>query len=87
MRQVEGFASLVDAHADAFADLFGALLGEEVRFDGPTEKWIMWPAIGAIRDPREDELATRQIRVVGYRPPAGDENYTFRVGGRPGSCL
>ena len=44
--QVETYATLVDAHEDLFADLFAATLGREVRFDGPTERWIVWPAAG-----------------------------------------
>lgn len=32
--------------------------------DAPTEKWIVWPAAGPGKDPREDELATKGIRVV-----------------------
>lgn len=78
--QVEGYAALIDEHADAFAELFGALLGETVRFDGPTEKWIVWPAAGPGRDPREEELARRGIRVVTY--VVHGEGYAFRVGER-----
>lgn len=66
VEQVEGYAALLDEHADVFAKLFGALLGESVRFDGPTEKWIVWPAAGDARDPREEELRAKNIRVVGY---------------------
>lgn len=64
--QVEGYASLIDEHADLFAELYGALLGRDVAFDGPTEKWIVWPAAGDDVDPREVELRERGIRVVGY---------------------
>lgn len=82
--QVEDYSALVDEHADLFAELFGALLGGPVCFDGPTEKWIVWPAAGADRDPREDELALKGIRVVGYTEHDG--SYVVRVGrgvGRP----
>ncbi len=44
--QVEQYAALVDTHADLFAKLFAATLGREVTFDGPTERWIVWPAAG-----------------------------------------
>lgn len=81
VEQVEGYAALVDAHADLFATLFGALLGEDVRFDGPTEKWIVWPAAGATIDPREDDLAAKNVRVVGYKQN-GDGAYAMRVGRR-----
>ncbi len=77
VEQVEGYAGLVDEHADLFADLFGALLGHNVKFDGPTEKWIVWPQAGDGVDPREVELGVRGIRVVGYRE---DGAYGIRVG-------
>lgn len=78
VEQVEGYAKLIDEHADLFAELFGALLGEPVTFDGPTEKWIVWPAAGAGADPREQELRARGIRVVGYE--VDGDRYGFRVG-------
>ncbi len=77
VEQVEGYARLVDEHADLFKGLFGALLGHDVTFDAPTEKWIVWPAAGDDVDPREAELRELGIRVVGYRE---DEGYGFRVG-------
>lgn len=81
VEQVEGYAALVDAHADLFAELFGALLGESVRFDAPTEKWIVWSAAGDGPDPREAELRARGIRVVGYVERGGGA-YEMRVGDR-----
>jgi len=72
VEQVEGYAALVDLHANLFAELFAALLGEPVRFDAPAEKWIVWPAPprpGA--DPQEDWLAARGVRVVGYTETDG----------------
>lgn len=81
-RQVTTYADLVDAYADRFASLFGALLGEEVTFDGATEKWIVWPLEGVDRDPKEDKLAEQQIRVVGYTHPVPTA-YGFRVGEAP----
>ena len=66
VEQVEGYARLIDEHADLFGELFGALLGQTVTFDAPAEKWIVWPAVGPGADPREAELADRGIRVVGY---------------------
>jgi len=69
----------MDEHAGLFSELYGTILGEPVTFDGCTEKWIMWPAAGEERDPREAELAQRGIRVVGYT--MGDSaGYRFRVG-------
>jgi hypothetical protein len=80
VEQVEAYSALVDEHADLFAGLFGALLGEDVRFDGPTEKWVVWPSAGPGKDPREDELATKRIRVVTYEARHGA--YAVRVGRR-----
>jgi len=56
--------------------MFGAFLGHDVTFDGPTEKWIVWPRAGNGVDPREAELRERGIRVVGY---AEDGAGGFRV--------
>jgi hypothetical protein len=79
VEQVEGYAKLIDEHADLFAELFGVLLGERVAFDAPAEKWIVWPIAGETKDPREAELAVRRIRVVGYSTNSGG-GYSFRVG-------
>lgn len=78
VEQVEGYSVLVDEHRGLFAELFGALLGEPVTFDRPTEKWIVWPAAGVGKDPREDELAAKGIRVVTYNEEAAE--YRIRVG-------
>jgi hypothetical protein len=80
VEQVEGYSVLVDEHADLFAELFGALLGEDVRFEAPTERWIVWPGPRVGRDPREAELRTRGIRVVTYAEHEGA--YSVRVGDR-----
>lgn len=82
VEQVEGYAGLIDTHADLFADLFGALSGEFVKFDGPTEKWLVWPSAGDGADRRTGELLKRGIRVVGYAPQEG--GYSFVVG--PGAA-
>ena len=78
VEQVAGYAKLIDLHADLFAELFGALLGDDVHFDGPTEKWIVWPAAGASADPRTQELLDLGIRVAGYAVEGG--RYSFLVG-------
>jgi hypothetical protein len=81
--QVEGFAKLMDEHSALFAKLYGALLGTPIDFDGPTEKWIVWPAVGVEGDPREAQLLARAIRLVGYWEPSPGL-YAFRVGLPPG---
>lgn len=85
IEQVERYAALVDEHAELFAELYGALLGETIEFDAPTEKWIVWPAVGAGSDPRAAELATKGIRVVSYGERDG--RYTFRVGPGVGATM
>jgi hypothetical protein len=78
VEQVSGYARLIDEHADLFAELFAALLGESVAFDRPTEKWIVWPAAAAGPDPRAEELHAKGIRVAAYAIQNG--RYTFTVG-------
>jgi hypothetical protein len=78
VEQVERYAKLIDTHADLFARLSSELLGTKVKFDAPTEKWIVWPGPVDERDPREAELATRGIRLVTYT--LRGEEYRLRVG-------
>lgn len=78
VEQVEGYAALMDEHAHLFAKLFEALLGKPVKFDGPTEKWIVWPAARERPEPRKHEVRTTGIRVVGYR--LDGDRYQFSVG-------
>ena len=85
VEQVDSYAQLVDEHAGLFADLFGALLGEKIEFDAPTEKWIVWPAAGSAPDPREAELGAKGIRVVAYEEREG--RYTLRVGRAPAAAM
>ena len=81
IEQVEGYADALDNQPAAFEDLFSAVLGEEVTFDGPSERWIVWPQAGAFQDPRTEQLATLGIRVVGYAECG--EDFSFRVERQP----
>lgn len=81
VQQVSDYAALVDRHAEDFAALFSAVLGEPVRFDAPTEKWIVWPASKQEREPREGELREMNVRVVCYTEPAPGQ-YELWVGDR-----
>lgn len=81
VEQVMEYAALVDEHCDLFAELYSTILGREVSFTGPCEKWIVWPHAGDEGDPREEELAEWGIRVVGYQ--AVGEGFGFRIGQRP----
>ena len=82
VQQVSAYSDLINTHATLFSELYGALLGEPIQFNGPAEKWIIWPGRGLTRDPREDELAAQGIRTVGYTL-APDARYAFRVGRAP----
>lgn len=81
VEQVTDYAALVDAHPDMFTDLLSVMLSEDVRFAGPSEKWIVWPIAGSTKDPREDELGDAGIRLAGYRDH--EHGFAFRVGGAP----
>lgn len=79
VEQVTGYARLVEAHLDTFAELFGVMLGRSVRLQAPCERWIVWPHPSAhARDPREEELARHGIRVVGGTET--DAGFEFTVG-------
>lgn len=73
--QVNDYSAMMNDHAPLFAELYSALLGEEIRFDLPPEKWIVWPMEGDTEDPRDAKQA--EIRIVGYKPAAA--GYDLRV--------
>jgi hypothetical protein len=81
VEQVQGYSALMDEHAEAFGRLYEAVLGRSIRFDGATEKWIVWPPLGLGAEPKEDQLLRLGIRCVGYRH-MGD-GYAFTVGPSP----
>jgi hypothetical protein len=83
LQQTSSYAQILEQHRSAVADLAGAVLGRTVVLRGPVQKWIVWPAAGASRDPRETELGMAGVRVVGYSPAA--MGYEFRVGEAPDS--
>jgi len=78
VEQVEGYTSVVDRHGDLFGEIFSALLGKRIRLIGSCEKWIVWPLAGADSDPRQAELGSMNIRVVGYEQNGPE--FSFRVG-------
>ena len=76
------FADRINANASRFAHLFELCLGEPIEFQGPCEKWIVWPAAdGHAQDPREKKLAAQNIRVAGYVRIG--ESYQFQIGSEP----
>ena len=79
LHRLNTYGALLDAHAARFGELFSALLGEDIHFDAPAERWLVWPAAVPGRDPQEGELGAQGIRVVAYKEDAG--TYRLRVGG------
>lgn len=79
VKQVDDYAALMQDHVESFEKLYATVLGEPVKFDRPTEKWIVWPSAGHGVDPREAELAEQGIRVVAYREREAG-GYEFGVG-------
>jgi hypothetical protein len=76
------YGSLMNEHAELFATSYSAMLGEKVVFDGPVEKWIIWPRPKRTTDRRTAELAASGIQVFGYSEHEG--SYDFRVDMLPG---
>jgi hypothetical protein len=72
------YTTLIDEHTAAFGRLYSVMIGRDVMFDGPAEKWIVWPSAGGDSDPQELAFAKRCIRVVDYELRTGE--YLFRVG-------
>lgn len=81
VKQVESYSRLIDEHAESFAALFGAVLGQAIQFDGPVEKWIVWPASGRAKDPKEEKWLDRGVRYVAYQETGN--GYGFAVGPSP----
>ena len=44
-------------------------------------RWLIWPGVHEVVDPREHHLAEQGIRVVQYRQHDG--TFTFQIGRRP----
>ncbi len=80
IEQVQGYSACVEVLSGHFEQLFGAVLGCDIRFTEPPEQWIVWPQAGAVSDPREDTLAERGIRLVGYLEDEGE--FSLRAGRR-----
>ncbi|OGQ80986.1 MAG: hypothetical protein A2289_19675 [Deltaproteobacteria bacterium RIFOXYA12_FULL_58_15] len=60
-------AALVDEYSELFAKLFATLLGREVNFVGPSEKWVIWPsATGTGPDLNEGDFLRGGVRMVTF---------------------
>jgi hypothetical protein len=81
LRQTAAYARILEQHRSSVADLASAALGRKVVPQGSVRKWIIWPAAGADRDPREAEFRAAGARVVGFSPAA--MGYQFRVSEAP----
>ncbi len=67
VQQVTDYATLIDAHPKPFERLYGALLGNAVQFEGPTEKHIVWPAPASGGEPQRPKLKALNISVTTYK--------------------
>lgn len=81
VEQLDSYTALLWHHRANFEQIFSALLGREIRFKFPPEKWLVWPSALETADRREAELLLKGIRVVGYRE--APEGFTFAVGRHP----
>lgn len=81
IRQLDEYSHLFGTYRAQLEALFAATLGQIVKFTAPPQKWIVWPNAGQARDPREDELAAKGIRVIEYS--SSSNGYVFRVGKPP----
>ena len=68
IEQATDYANLMDKHPRLFEELYSALLGGDIHFTTPTEKWAVWPADTRKPDRREAEFASHGIRLVSYEP-------------------
>ena len=78
VEQVVGYARCVNALSTEFEQLYSVILGRTISFSRPAEPWIVWPQAGEAQDPRESELASEGIRVVGYTTTTN--GFRFRSG-------
>ena len=72
VRQLETYSRFIEAYPLEYEQVYSAVLGEDIKFDDPVvvEKWLVWPSADNGQkeslgpDPRETELANKDIRVV-----------------------
>lgn len=76
--QVEKYAAVVDNNSKVFQELFSEILGGEIKVVGSCEKWIVWPMEKDAADRRQEEFASKGIRVVGYQQ--SEKDFFFRAG-------
>lgn len=73
--QVTAYAELLDEQRVLFGELASVVLGRQVSFAGPPEKWIVWPALPSGIERHDADLARAGIRRLSYtRTGAG---YSF----------
>lgn len=81
VHQLKSYAACMETNALLFELLFTELLGEDVCFSGPPEKWLVWPGMNRGADWRERELADSGIGVIQYWE--NDSSFDFHIGARP----
>lgn len=81
VKQLERYKVVMMEYSHHFEKLFGAILGEEIRFSDSIEKWLIWPASNSVRDPKEPKLAQLGIRVVQYTK--NEYGFDFQIGQTP----
>lgn len=81
IKQLAHYQTVIGTYSDHFERLFGAILGKEIHFSGPVEKWLIWPALHTGTDRREQELARQGIRVVQYTQ--NGHGFDFHIGQYP----
>lgn len=77
LEQLERYAALVDEHVGLYERLASAQLGRVVRFDGPCERWLVWPEARGQGEPRAPALAARGVKVVSFVSGAGSYRFTM----------
>ncbi len=81
VEQLNNYEAIMKTYQTNFEGLFSALMGEEIRFAFPPEKWMVWPASDTGPDRREAELLPQGIRIVGYSE--SDAGFDFHIGQCP----
>ena len=80
IEQIETYSSLIDEHAGRFGELYSGILGEDISFVEPCEKWAVWRANDEDSDPREDDFSVKRIRLASFYEDDKNVGYRFRIG-------
>jgi len=77
--QLEEYSNAISKYIPKVEKLYTAILGRNISFSGPPEKWLIWPKEDAVlsRDRHAEELASRGIRTIPY---SLDDGFKFYLG-------